>query len=210
MIKINLLPQRKAKRVDPGQKSLLVGAAAIGVVALIVYLVVHLPVQSQIAQMKKTNQKLQKQNEAKEGQLKEYNAIKAAVEALDQRKMAIEQLNNARVTPANLLHELNKIMTPGKQPTMTTSMAQRVLNDPNRRFSADWDPKNVWLVSFSEKKGTFKLVGGAQADGDYTQLAQRLQASIYFSAVNPKEAKEETHKGGISFYRFTITGKVVY
>ena len=211
MIKINLLPHRKTRRVDPGEKSLLIGGAVLVVLALLVYVAVHLPAQSAIASMEKTNKKLADQNKRSEAKLKDYPKIKAAVDALDQRKVAIEQLNGARVTPANLLFELSKIMTPGKQPTMTATMAERVLNDPNRRFSAEWDPKTVWLVSFAEKKGRFKLVGGAQADGDYTQLAQRLQASAYFDAVNPKEAKERKSKGsGISYFQFTITGRVVY
>ncbi len=211
MIKINLLPQRKTRRVDPGEKSLLIGVAVIVGLGFLVYLAVHRPAISAIADMEKTNKKLEVQNKRAEAKLKDYPKIKAAVDALDQRKVAIEQLNGARVTPANLLFEMSKIMTSGKQPTMTSTMAERVLNDPNRRYSPEWDPKNVWLISFSEKRGRFKLVGGARADGDYTELAQRLQASAYFDAVNPKEAKEANNKGGgISFYQFTITGKVVY
>jgi type IV pilus assembly protein PilN len=90
-------------------------------------------------------------------------------------------------------------------------MAKRVENDPHRKLTAEWDPKHVWVTSFSESDGTFKLVGGAQSDGDMTQLAKRMEASVYFNLVVPEGGKEaHDSASGVTYYDFTITGKVVY
>ena len=44
-----------------------------------------------------------------------------------------------------------------------------------------------------------------------TQLALRMQASLYFKDVLPEKGDEVAEKGtGVSYYKFTISGTVVY
>jgi hypothetical protein len=90
---------------------------------------------------------------------------------------------------------------------------QKLLESPagvNRRWQDGWDPKHVWITSFEEKAGRFKIDGGAQSDSDMTQLALRLQASMFFDNVIPEGGGEAKDPGGVSYYKFTITGKVRY
>jgi hypothetical protein len=69
----------------------------------------------------------------------------------------------------------------------------------------------VWISSFAEKSGVFTLAGGAQSDADVTQIAKRLQASVYFQEVTPRGGERTTDaNGSVTYYQFTITGKVVY
>lgn len=211
MIRINLLSKRKVKRVDKGQQEVMLGFVVIAAAAAAVFFFVHSPMQNDIAKLQKTNKKLKKKNKQKKNQVKDYNSLKTAVKNLQTRKAAIEVLDNARSTPAFLLHELSRILTPNNKPTMHDEMADLVTKNPNRKMDPRWDPKHVWLESYSEKKGKFKLEGGAQSDADMTHLAKRLQASIYFEDVVPEGGKEQADKkNGVSYYRFTITGKVVY
>ena len=124
---------------------------------------------------------------------------------------SIDQINRARAVPADMLYELSHLLTPNMSPTMTTTMAERVENDPHRELASEWDPKHVWINTFTEKQGTFQLQGGAQSDGDVTQLAKRLEASAYFDMVIPEGGVEKEDKAsGITYYQFTISGKVVY
>ena len=52
---------------------------------------------------------------------------------------------------------------------------------------------------------------GAQSESDVTQLSKRLQASIYFDNIVPAGGERIADKtSGVSYYRFQITGKVVY
>jgi hypothetical protein len=85
------------------------------------------------------------------------------------------------------------------------------MEDPNRGWAQGWDPKHVWIDSFEEVGGRFTLRGGAQSDSDMTQLALRLQASMFFTDVVPQQGDEALDRqSGASYYRFTISGRVVY
>jgi hypothetical protein len=43
------------------------------------------------------------------------------------------------------------------------------------------------------------------------EFSKRLDASVFFDAVTPDKGKADVDKGtGITYYTFTITGKVVY
>ena len=95
---------------------------------------------------------------------------------------------------------------------MTKEMAERVRTDRNRQWSRTWDPKRVWIESFKENNGTFTITGGAQADGDVTQFALRLMASIFFEdvAIQGATAASGGKANSTPYYRFDIKGRVNY
>lgn len=234
MIKINLLPQKKAKRpglaariTSPrgaapsyaggggGERDLMIGIGALVGIAAVVFFLVHKPVGDERKRYDEQNAKLNEEIRIKQNDLKNYENLKKVVEAAEQRSQSIEKLLKLKAVPANFLHELGEILTPGKLPTMSQEMAQKISDgpqgDPNKRFLQDWDPKHVWITSFVEKDGTFTLKGGAQSDPDVAQLTKRLQASVYFMDVSPKGGlRVVDRESGTPYYDFTITGKVVY
>jgi Tfp pilus assembly protein PilN len=93
---------------------------------------------------------------------------------------------------------------------MTEAMVRELDRNPNRNWSDTWDPKHVWIKKISEKEGEFTLEGGAQSDSDVTQLALRLQASMFFDDVKPSKASLDTEKGKVPYYSFVINGRVRY
>jgi len=105
----------------------------------------------------------------------------------------------------------------GHEPTLSYVSSHLLGSRLPRSFSKgmilalDWDPKHVWITSFTETAGAFVLEGGAQSDPDVTQLAKRMQASVYFQEVTPRGGERLIDRDtGVTYYRFTITGKVVY
>ena len=218
MIKINLLPQRRVKRTgghDESARPLWIGIAALVAAGAAVAVLVDRPRRARLAELREANTQLQADIAAKNRQLLGYAELKKAAEEADERFKAIQRLIGAKVVPANVLHELGEILTTSKYPTMTEDMVKRTGNgpesDPNKRFQPDWDPSHVWLSGFSDNSGDFKLEGGAATESDITQLAKRLAASVYFADVIPAGAERVAdQQTGASFYRFTITGKVVY
>jgi len=218
MIKINLLPQRRAKRAqasDGGQREMAIGIGALAAVAALTFFAFDAPKRSRLSDLRTSNGELQKEINAKNAQLVNYPALKLAAEDAKAREQSIKRLNAAKVVPANVLHELGQILTFGQLPTMTSKMSIRTgtsnLADPNRQFDLAWDPNHVWLTSFVDSGGQFKLDGGAQAESDITQLSKRLQASIYFSDISPSmEQRVADRDTGTAYYNFTITGKVAY
>ena len=98
---------------------------------------------------------------------------------------------------------------------MTTLTSNTSDGDPNKRFSADWDPKHVWITSFATKGDSFTLEGGALAESDIPQLAKRMAASVYFAQVTSPSSQrvEPTGQNGpgeAAYYKFTLSGKVFY
>ena len=216
MIKINLLPQRKPKRVvSSGEKHTWVGVGALAAAAALTFVAVHLPKSKRLKQLETANAGMSADLNAKKQQLVGYDEIKKSLEAAEKRSKAIEDLSAAAVVPAHILHELGEILTPGKLPTMSEAMQQRVgngpMSDPNRRFAVDWDAQKVWITAFKDKNGEFELEGGAQNDSDVTQLSKRLQASVYFENVTPAGAERQADRDPtLTYYKFKITRKLVY
>ena len=219
MIRINLLPQRRPKgrsaAPDESARPLVIGVLALVAAAAVVVVLIDRPKRAKLAELNQANAQLQSEIAAKKKQLEGYDELKKASDEATARFLSIQHLIGAKVVPANVLHELGDILTPSKYPTMTEDMAKRTGSgpegDPNKRFQADWDASHVWLSSFTDTGGAFKLEGGAQSESDITQLSKRLSASAYFVDVTPAggERVADSQNGG-NYYKFTITGKVAY
>jgi len=219
MIKINLLPQRRAKKrassPDESTRPLIIGAAGLAAAAVLVVLAVDLPKRSKLSDLVASNQQLQSEIQIKTKQLEGYAELSKASEEAEARYKSILRLLSTKVVPAHVLHELGEILTANKYPTMTEDMAKRTGggpdSDPNKRFQADWDATHVWLSAFTDTAGVFKLEGGAQSENDVAQLAKRLAASVYFFDVTPAGGERVADTAsGTNYYKFTITGKVAY
>jgi len=218
MIKINLLPQRKAKRVaDPGGNAIFIGLGALVAAAAAVFFLVDRPRRAHLAELNDLNAQLdtdiaaKQQRLARKGTTPSYDEIVKLVQSQTEQAASINRLLSAKVVPANLLQELGDILTQTHQPTVTEDMTQQMAKIADKRFDFSWDPNHVWLQSFTDTDGNFKMEGGAQAESDVNQLSKRLAASVYFLDVSPSSAERVADAGtGISYYHFTITGKVAY
>jgi len=216
MIKINLLPARKPKKAaDPNAKPIAIGFGAIAAAAVLVFFIVDRPRRSELSDISADNDDLQNDINDKTSKLKGYNELKQAADEAQKRASSIDRLNEAKVVPANVLHELGEILTTNHLPTMSEEMAKKTGNgpesDPNKRFQLDWDPAHIWLTTFTDQAGVFKLEGGAQSESDVIQLSKRLAASVYFMDVTPSGGERVSDKdNGIQYYRFVISGKVAY
>ncbi|MDX2091596.1 MAG: PilN domain-containing protein [Kofleriaceae bacterium] len=217
MIKVNLLPQRKARRsagADPATKQFALGCAAIVGAAAAVFFAVDMPKRNRMSELKTANEQLDAQIAEKNRQLVGYKELAAAEGQSKARAESIERLVKTKVIPAHVLHELGKVLT-REGPTMTEAMTTQTGNgagsNPNKRFQADWDPNHVWITSFVDKDGSFRLDGGAQSESDVTQLSKRLAASVYFLDVTPAGGERVSDRvTGLNYYRYTITGKLAY
>lgn len=211
MIRINLAPIKRAAQKDRSQKELFLGLLIVIIVGLMVWFFIESPHKEKMTELDSTVSRLQRENSDKAKKLKNFKKLKKAVEDAEKQQAVIAKLNNARATPAHLLYELSGLLTSTRNPTMTDAMIKDAKDNPNRELSQEWDARHVWITSFKEKGGQFVLKGGAQSDSDMTQLAFRLDASVYFHDVVPDGGTEVVDKDtGSSYYKFTILGKVAY
>jgi Tfp pilus assembly protein PilN len=216
MIKINLLPQRKTKKVaEPGQLETGMVMAGLAAAAALMFVFVHRPLAAKRDRIASEVVAQQDKNARAKKRLVDLPALEAAVDNEKQRKEAIDRLIGTTVLPDNVMHELSAILTTATGPTMSEIMSSAITGDANKRYSSDWDPKHVWIASFSTKGDTFILEGGAQAESDIPQLAKRMAASVYFTDVtSPSSTRiEPTGQPGqtdAAYYKFTLSGKVLY
>lgn len=217
MIKVNLLPQRRAKRAaaaDPSSKQALVGVVALAAAAAGVFFVLDMPRRGHLSDLRAANEQLDQEISVKNAALVGYAELQKAEAEAIRRAEAINRLLGTKVVPAHILHELGKVLT-REGPTMTEAMAKAAgtgpESNPNKQFQNDWDPSHVWMSSFIDTNGAFKLEGGAQSESDVTQLSKRLAASVYFLDVTPAGGERVADRdSGLNYYRYTITGRLAY
>lgn len=223
MIKINLLPQKRAKRQrggagrasDPASIHIVYGVVGLAAAAALVFFLVDKPRRDKVGELETATAELNVQIAELNKQLVGFSELQKAKTEAEVRAQSITRLINAKVIPAHMLQELGVILTSGRVPTMTADMAVKTStqpgSDPNKRFQVDWDPTRIWLSGFTDAAGAFKLEGGAQSESDVTQLSKRLAASVYFMEVTPAGGERVTDtQTGLNYYKFTITGKVAY
>jgi len=214
MIKINLLPQRKPKRqADPGQRDVALGMLALLAGGAAIFFLVHKPKSDEREKLQEANAAYDADLASRKAKIKDLPKLASSVALTEERTSSIDKLVAARAVPAHMLHELGELLTPGRLPTMTKDMAKKVSDpkDDTYRIREDWDPKHLWITEFKEEEGEFTVVGGAESDADVTQLSKRMQASVYFDDVALAKGEKVTDEDtGITYYTFTINGKVVY
>jgi len=212
MIRINLLQEKKkAARAERGQMSVLYAAIGLAAAAAAVFFFVHVPLQNKLDDVKAENDKRSKNIKQLQEATKEFDTVQTQLTAAKEQEDAIKRLNNARAVPSWMLFELSNVLTKDHKPTMSPEMAERIKNDANRQFSPGWDPKRIWVDSLDEKDGTLAISGGAQATTDVTQFALRLQASVFFTDVQPTTVTAAVDSASkLAYYKFTLTGKVLY
>lgn len=205
MIRINLLPQRRSSTTEKGKQSLLTGVLALILLCAGIYFLVHRPLVSKLATQENENAAAEKENTALKKKLKDsrFEEMKRELAAEDQRTKLINNLQDLRLTPVFYLRELGTILTPDRQPTI----AGKVKSE----FDDRWNAKNVWVLSFQDKGGTFMMKASAQSKREATEFAERLGSSVYFNDVRIPNLQETTdNKSKIEYSKFDVTGKVVY
>ena len=211
MIKINLSPLRRPRTTNRGQVFLIAALVVWAIFLLGGWWFVHRPVSSQSESLQAAVTNLDRENRQRREELKGYADLKKSIAEAEARASVVESLNKARAVPAHMLYEMGLMLTPNKLPSMTEKTRQRIEQGLVRELALEWDPSNVWITKFEEEGGRFTLEGGAKADTDMTQLALRMQLSVYFQNVIPRGGSEVSDKdSGNVYYKFTITGEVAY
>jgi type IV pilus assembly protein PilN len=62
-------------------------------------------------------------------------------------------------------------------------LAQLRRDNPTIVFNPGWDARRLWLTSFQESDRVAKIEGLARDGDDVSELARRLNLSVYFAEV---------------------------
>ena len=209
MIRINLLPSRKAKRHEASQRQFLfMGLAILGAIGFVVF--VHLQESATVEEIQRQNSILQAEVNRLKQEMGDYDKIRGQREELLRQRKTIQSLDAGRTGPVYLLRELSEILSPGKGPTFDRVTYEETLRrDPNAGFNANWETRRVWLESYTEEKQRLKLRGSAKSNEDVAEFLKRLNSSVFFKDVY-LDATAQATKGAVKFVNFGLSASVVY
>ncbi|HEY3595865.1 MAG TPA: PilN domain-containing protein [Polyangiaceae bacterium] len=213
MIRVNLLPQkREVKRTTEASQSWLlvvVGVVAIEVVGLFV---LHQWKRDELARQTRKNAELTTQIEEIKKAVANHAEIKAQLEVLRAREEAINKLQNARTGPTAVLLELSRLMTSGRGPTVDSDLLAQLRKDnPTVVYNPAWDARRLWLTSFQETERVVKIEGLARDGDDVSELARRLNLSVYFADVKLLPASRSTDpETKLDLIKFQLQSKMRY
>ena len=208
MIRINLLPTRRAKRQEAGQRQfILMGLALLATIGLVVFF--HLQATTELEKAQHDNTILQADVAKLKQELGDYDKVRGQREELLKQRKTIQSLESGRTGPVYLLREMSEILSPGKGPTFDRVTYEETLRkDPNAGFS-NWEPKRAWLDSYTEDNFRVKLRGSAKSNEDVAEFLKRLNASVFFKDVN-LDATAQASKGSLKYVNFGLSTTVIY
>jgi type IV pilus assembly protein PilN len=219
LIRVNLLPQkRESKRGglsmgsgDGGQAWLAIVAGII-VLEIIVLIVFHRRKQDELDLITKKNLQVQTNIDDIKRQMSNHADIKSQLKDLRDREEAIARLETARTGPTSVMLELSHVLTQGRGPTTDRDkMEQLKRDDPNKVPNPNWDPRRLWLLTYSEVDRTVKLGGLARDGEDVAELLKRLSLSDYFydlRVLPAQKANDQTTH--LDLMKFELSAKVRY
>jgi len=208
LIRVNLLPQKKEGRRASGGEAgqgwvlALVGVIVLEIVGLIVF---HKGKQDELDQDQAIITDITKE-------IANHADIKAQLKDLRDREDAIAALQSARTGPTAAMLELSRILTPGRGPTTDRDkMEQLKRDDPGAVPNPNWDPRRLWLKTYSDTARVVKLSGLARDGEDVSEFLRRLTLSDYFYDLKllpaSKEMDNVTH---LELVQFELSAKVRY
>ena len=208
MIRINLLPIRKAKRQGAGQRQFLImGLALLGAVGLVVFF--HLEATNELENVQRENTILQADVAKLKQELGDYEKVRGQREELLKQRKTIQSLEAGRTGPVYLLREMSEILSPGKGPTFDRVTYEETLRrDPNAGFS-NWETKRAWLDSYTEERQKVRLRGSAKSNEDVAEFLKRLNSSVFFKDVN-LDATAQASRGSVKYVNFGLSATVIY
>jgi type IV pilus assembly protein PilN len=212
VIRINLLPRkRKAERTEVRQ-TWLIALLVLLLIEITGLFGVHSWLGSKLREQELKNAQLTDQIEQSKRAVAAHPDVKAKLEQLRAKEDAIAKLQSARTGPTAVLLELAHILTPGKGPTVEASRLEELRREnPLALYNPSWDPRRLWLTSFSEEKRSVKIVGMARDGEDVSEFARRLNlSSLFFDVQLLPGHRSKDGRYGLELVNFELQAKVRY
>jgi len=217
MLKINLLPDERGRRAQPGFGGGVPNLLLVGVIGSLVLLLsglflFHTSQAGEVDAIRSANVRTQSEIDAIKGRVADHQKILDELAEIHRREEAIQQLQAARTGPTSMLLEISHILSAGgaptADPTVVENLRARGLRD--QLWSTTWDTKRLWLTNFDEENRNVKIQGEGRTADDVGEAMRRMQLSLYFQNVRLDRAQAAVAANGLPVQQFTISARVRY
>jgi len=186
MIRINLLPAAKRAVVSSGSAQLwgagyLLGLFAWGVLLFFLYLNTN----SKLEEQRAANAALEQEIAQAKQKSANIGDVEAKLAKSRQLEEVVGKLQTARQGPTRVLMELSQLLSEGGGPTVSQERLAALRRDnPLAGFNPGWDPRRLWLTSFSEQNRQCSIRGFGKTNEDVAEFLRRLNLSNLFEKVS--------------------------
>ena len=202
MIRVNLLPIKKARRRSAGRTQLIVFALLIilEVAALaVVYMAESSRLQELEAEVAQNQQKVRKAEE----EVKSAKQLEAKQAELQQQVQILDELESKRTGPVRVLDEVQAMLSPPRNEEDRHAQSRK-------NWNVEWDTRRLWIKSLTETDGEFELLGSAMNADDVAEFLQRLTTAEHFDGVQLDYVKASGGKDNVKLVEFRVTGQLSY
>jgi|SRR5690554_200664 len=203
MIRVNLLPIKKARRRSEGRTQMVV---FVGLVLLqcVLLAVVYLDLSSQVDDLKQEVAVNQREVAEAEKELESTKVLEAKQLEQQQQVDILKELEEKRTGPVRLLDELQAVLSPPRNEAERHARARM-------NWNVDWDTRRLWVESWSEANGSFQMTGRALNADDVAEYLERLTSARYFGNIKLNFVKAvPATKENVDLVDFSITGSLLY
>jgi len=185
MIRINLLPQRRASSSQGATNKVwgytYLGASFAWCVALAF---VYFSLLSDRDQALAQNSEIERQIALVKEQSGNLEELQKQLDQSKQLEEVVKGLKSARQGPARMLLELSAILSPGRGPTIDPVKLEELRrSNPEAGITAGWDTRRLWITGFEEQSRACRIVGEARNNEDIAEFLRRLALSQVFDDV---------------------------
>ncbi len=205
MLRINLLPIREKRRRSAGQRHLFMIAVLIGFECL-GFFYVYGEQEEELAKRMAVNAEKQSRIDKLKKEIGDVSDLESKKAELEQQQQILDSLEVGRQGPVRVLQDLWFMLTP--PPDRRTRLEiERRGGQPN------WDPKRLWLTSFTEQNRQVTLLGEAKSNDDVAEFLTRLSTSKYFKNVQllwTKGREADKDLNSVKYVQFNVRCRVSY
>lgn len=201
MIRVNLLPIKKARRRSQGRIQLLLFAGVI-VIELAILAAAYFIVNDELSEQEEQVGDLQTVVAELEEDAADVEELQAQAQVYESQLMVLSELEAKRIGPVQMLDEMQAMLSPPRNEEDRVAQLRRDWN-------VEWDTRRLWVEAFSEGEEGFSLDGYAGNADDVAEFLHRLTTAIYFDGVE-LDYVERTSEDGADLVSFHIFGNLSY
>ena len=180
MIRINLIPVRQVRKVQAGQRQLLlfIGLVLVEVGAMFF---LYNSAADENDERDRTLARLNKEVAVLKKEVGDYDLLQSQRARLISQKNVINQLNKSRTGPVWMMREMSHLLSVGGRPTFDQKAYDELIKrNPSAAFNVKWNPRRLWIESINERSKSLTLTGKAKDHDDVAEFLKRLTVSVYF------------------------------